>query len=203
MDIESYRFQDARWPEVIASATAFFEKTQMFELSDLEPFEGAGVYGLYYRGRYPTYQRLCQMESLREVPIYVGKAVPLGWRQGREESKKQASLHQRLREHAHSIDQGAHLSVADFIVRMIVLEGSISSLIGALESELIKKYRPLWNSCIDGFGNHDPGRGRYAQSRSEWDTIHPGRSWAAHLKVHRDSEEAILSRVRRHLHARR
>ncbi len=32
------------------------------------------------------------------------------------------------------------------------------------------------NKIIDGFGNHDPGKGRYNQLRSRWDKLHPGRS---------------------------
>jgi len=47
---------------------------------------------------------------------------------------------------------------------------------------MIRKYNPLWNSHIDGFGNHDPGKGRYEQAKSEWDVLHPGRVWADRLK---------------------
>jgi Eco29kI restriction endonuclease len=48
-------------------------------------------------------------------------------------------------------------------------------------SELIRTFKTIWNSCIDGFGIHDPGSGRYHQQRSEWDTLHPGRMWADKL----------------------
>jgi len=47
---------------------------------------------------------------------------------------------------------------------------------------LIEKYKPLWNTVLDGFGNHDPGSGRYKQQVSPWDVLHPGRSWAAKLQ---------------------
>jgi hypothetical protein len=46
-----------------------------------------------------------------------------------------------------------------------------------VEAELIRRYAPLWNSTIDGFGNHDPGAGRREQAKSEWDVLHPGRPW--------------------------
>jgi hypothetical protein len=36
-------------------------------------------------------------------------------------------------------------------------------------AELVK------DAAVDGFGNHDPGKGRYKQARSDWDVIHPGR----------------------------
>lgn len=42
-----------------------------------------------------------------------------------------------------------------------------SDLVVPVEAELIRKYRPLWNTIIDGFGNHLAGSGRYNQARSE------------------------------------
>jgi len=30
----------------------------------------------------------------------------------------------------------------------------------------------VWNVVIDGFGNHDPGAGRYNGERTRWDTLH-------------------------------
>ena len=49
------------------------------------------------------------------------------------------------------------------------------------ETAAISMHQPLWNTLIDGFGNHDPGKGRYEQMRSKWDTLHPGRPWAERL----------------------
>jgi Eco29kI restriction endonuclease len=60
----------------------------------------------------------------------------------------------------------------------MILEDSSNHLIGTVEAALIRHYKPIWNTKIDGFGNHDPGAGRYNQAKSEWDIIHPGRSWA-------------------------
>jgi hypothetical protein len=54
---------------------------------------------------------------------------------------------------------------------------------------LIEKNKPLWNVVVDGFGNHDPGSGRYNQQISAWDTIHPGRSWAKKLQKGKTEEE--------------
>lgn len=58
----------------------------------------------------------------------------------------------------------------------------MSAIISVVESVLINRYQPIWNTKIDGFGNHDPGKGRYEQAKSEWDKIHPGRAWAEKLK---------------------
>jgi hypothetical protein len=42
---------------------------------------------------------------------------------------------------------------------------------------------------LDGFGNHDLGKGRYNQQRSAWDIIHPGRKWAKNLQEGKPEEE--------------
>ena len=63
------------------------------------------------------------------------------------------------------------------------------------ESLLISMFSPLWNRILEGFGNHDPGQGRYNQQRSLWDVVHPGRPWAAKLKPNARSLEEILSDI--------
>jgi len=49
----------------------------------------------------------------------------------------------------------------------MISEDSASSLISTVEAALIRYYKPIWNTQIDGFGNHDPGKGRYNQAKSE------------------------------------
>ena len=39
------------------------------------------MYAIYYQGAFPAYSAIYQ--SNPNLPIYVGKAVPTGWRQGR------------------------------------------------------------------------------------------------------------------------
>src|SRR4051812_876327 len=43
-----------------------------------EPFEGSGVYAIYYRGTFKPYAPI----SGSDKPIYVGKGVPKGGRKG-------------------------------------------------------------------------------------------------------------------------
>jgi hypothetical protein len=52
-----------------------------------------------------------------------------------------------------------------------------------------------WNVLIDGFGNHDPGGGRYNQKKSSWDVIHPGRTWAEKLKPCARTKEEVESSI--------
>jgi len=77
----------------------------------------------------------------------------------------------------------------------MILEGSASSLIGTVEASLIRHYKPIWNTKIDGFGNHDPGSGRYNQAKSEWDIIHPGRVWAEKLKGDSPDQSKVEERI--------
>jgi len=63
----------------------------------------------------------------------------------------------------------------------MILEDAAADMIGTVEAALIRYYFPLWNSTVDGFGNHDPGSGRYEQAVSDWDVLHPGRGWAERL----------------------
>ena len=68
-------------------------------------------------------------------------------------------------------------------------------MIGTVEAALIRQYTPIWNSCIDGFGNHDPGSGRYDQAKSDWDILHPGRPWADKLRGEHPSLKDIEAKA--------
>ncbi|MEJ7653975.1 MAG: Eco29kI family restriction endonuclease [Chloroflexia bacterium] len=83
-----------------------------------------------------------------------------------------AVLHNRLRQHASSIQQVQNLDLTDFTCRYLVVD-DIWIPLG--ERLLIERYHPVWNLVIDGFGNHPPGAGRRNQRRSSWDVLHPGR----------------------------
>jgi hypothetical protein len=69
---------------------------------------------------------------------------------------------------------------------------------GSIEAALIKINMPLWNTAVDGFGNHDPGSGRYEQAKSDWDVIHPGRSWAEKCNGAHNDKSAILLGIKNH-----
>jgi hypothetical protein len=161
-----------------------------------EPFTGAGIYALYYVGKFPAYNTIAEKNANDQwdAPIYVGKAVPAGARKGGYglgESPGEV-LYRRLREHAESIQQARNLSLDDFKCRYLVVDDIWIPLGEAL---LISMFSPLWNKLLDGFGNHDPGAGRYNQQKSTWDEIHPGRSWAAKLKPHSRSKDEVLKSI--------
>jgi len=128
------------------------------------------------------------------APIYIGKAVPSGARKGGYGLGEDPGdvLYRRLREHAESIQQTGNLKVGDFRCRYLVVDDIWIPLGEAL---LISTFAPLWNRILDGFGNHDPGAGRYNQQRSSWDVVHPGRTWAAKLKANSRSPDEFVQNI--------
>lgn len=200
MDVFDQIFEDDTLSKVMASAITFLETTKIHKLPLPSKFLGSGVYLLYYTGKHEIYSVLNNIQnSGKRIPIYIGKAVPPGSRQGRGTTSDHSSLCIRLNEHARSIRSGKGLDLESFECRFVILNGEITNLISALESKLINLYQPIWNSCLDGFGNHDPGKGRYEQARSEWDTLHVGRLWAEKLNENPLKVEEIINKGKLHL----
>lgn len=158
-------------------AIRFLDTTPYHPLPPPDKFIGPGVYAIYYKGYHPRYTAIKNSNK----PIYVGKAVPTGWRTGLISKPNEAKLKSRLSEHAKSIQTVDSLNLADFSCKFAIIPPNDAAIISVIESTLIGRLRPLWNTTIDGFGNHDPGSGRYEQAKSEWDRIHPGRTWATRL----------------------
>jgi hypothetical protein len=174
-------YHSEAFDELIKDIIRFFNGTPVHSLPPPEKFHGTGVYAIYYTGKSDFYNLIYEANRLEfHQPIYVGKAVPRGWRQAKDikEGVLAHELFGRLKEHSKSIIQSENLNLEDFHCRFIILENNTSHLIGTVEAALIRYYTPIWNTKIDGFGNHDPGSGRYNQAKSEWDVLHPGRSWA-------------------------
>lgn len=172
-------------------------------LGNIGSFKGAGVYAIYYTGDFAAYGVIADAnrDERFELPIYVGKAIPKGGRKGGVGLGADPGhvLRDRIRQHAGSIEQVDNLDLDDFHCRYLVVE-DIWIPLG--ESLLIAKFRPLWNLLIDGYGNHDPGRGRYNQERSRWDVLHPGRPWAMRCRERDESADQIATEVIEHLRVR-
>lgn len=163
---------------------------------------GAGVYVIYYEGDYAPYDPISTANSSGRwhAPIYVGKAIPKGGRKGglNPDAKPGKDLKKRLKEHADSIDVATNLDLDHFFCRYLVVE-DIWIPLG--ENLMISRFSPLWNTTVDGFGNHTPGAGRFNQKRSRWDVLHPGRAWAAKCQPRPETEHDIEAEVREHLRA--
>lgn len=203
-DPNEHVFRSPAFESIIAETIEFLNETRPQPLPPPQRFTGPGVYLLYYRGGFKPYASITtrNAESLVE-PIYAGKAVPRGWRQGRLPNTSSAALYNRLRKHARSIRAVENLTQSDFACRFILLKGKEADLITTVENALIRQYSPLWNSVIDGFGNNDPGATRYTQKLADWDTLHPGRSWEQKWEGPRPEPSAIVAEVKAHYRGRR
>lgn len=194
-DREKHVFHFEAFDELMLDIIRFFNGTPVHLLPPPESFTGAGVYALYYTGDSPYYTHLHNTNRVGFVqPIYVGKAVPKGWRKARAKTPSN-ELYSRLGDHYDSIEQASNLDVRDFSCRFMIFEHTTVDMIGMVEAALIRQFNPIWNSCIDGFGNHDPGSGRYEQAKSDWDVLHPGRKWANRLKGKCSTQEEIIKKA--------
>lgn len=152
-------------------------------LDDVREFEGPGVYALYYRGPFPAYAPLSMTNKSSRAtwPIYVGRAGA-STRKGEVITPDDLSgdaLYKRLMKHRQSIEAAENLETSDFDIRVLIVPYLFVPL---AEASAISMYTPIWNTCIDGFGNHDPGNGRYKGMKPRWDTVHPGRAWATKME---------------------
>jgi hypothetical protein len=200
---EKHVYKNDAFAELVKDAIRFFNGTPVQTLPPQTQFTGVGVYALYYIGRnriYDVYSNRNRLEY--RFPIYVGKAVPRGWRQARLSYSTQTEsyeLYNRLNQHKTSLTLVNGLEPNDFMCRFVIFEDTSSDMISTIESNLIKLNKPLWNTVLDGFGNHDPGKGRYNQAKSDWDVVHPGRPFADKCKGTANSPASIMNKIEAHL----
>jgi hypothetical protein len=193
---EHHQFHAPAFAGFLHQALEFFNHTPLAPLPPIENFIGVGVYAVYLLEHPDLYTAFADPGAIH--PIYVGKAVPYGWRTAREQDQLPGNeLFRRLTEHARSLHTAENLQISWFRTRFIFLSGIESDLIVPIEAALIRQHKPLWNVVIDGFGNHDPGKGRYNQAVSAWDTLHPGRAWVTNLTGNRPDRDVLIDRINR------
>lgn len=199
-------FDPLSYENLGASIARALEESPVIPLSELDRFDGAGIYALYYTGDYPAYQLLteCNLRMPGSWAIYIGKAEAENARKGDPAQAHLAvgpKLYNRIMNHKKSIVAASNLRVEDFQVRALAVA---PTWIPLAEVVAIRIHNPVWNVMIDGLGNHDPGSGRYKGMRPRWDTLHPGRSWAEKLRPRNESAEEIMQDARSYLlsHAR-
>ena len=166
---------------------------------NLDGFYGAGIYAIYYTGDFSVYEPISEHNRNQQfkAPIYIGKAVPKGARKGGDlQGFPGKVLYDRIKQHSKSIAEASNLHITDFYCRYLIVD-DIWIPLG--ESLLIAKFNPLWNKLIDGFGNHDPGKGRHAGLRPRWDVLHPGRPWAEQCRPRDESAAQIVREVQDYL----
>lgn len=158
-------------------------------------FYGSGIYSIYYKGHFDAYQPTVGTET----PIYIGKADPAD-PQAITPIEQGTRLSGRLNDHRRSIKAAQNLSLDDFECRYVVVR---SAWQGTAEIYLIQRFLPIWNNEVGicyGFGKHGDDPGTRSNTRSPWDTLHPGRVWATksgNVPYHL-SEEQIKAQIAEH-----
>ena len=200
---EKHVYRCDEFSELLKDAVRFFHGTPVCKFPPEERFAGAGVYAVYYIGKTGIYGKF-GLEINREeyrLPIYVGKAEPSGWRQSRTADSEKPSnrLFDRLVQHSRNVSCAKNLKLSDFACRLMILEGPVEAMIASVEASLIAMHRPLWNSVIDGFGNHNPGNKRFGGMLTQWDALHPGRAWAKKMSGETPDVKMLNRRVKDYL----
>jgi hypothetical protein len=168
------------------------DKRPLHTLADT-PFFGSGVYAIYYHGQN---EKAYLPLSGSETPIYVGKADPKNPQAETVEEQGQ-SLYLRLKEHAKSIAK-ADLPLSDFRYRASPIQTGMQA---AVEDFMIRLFRPIWNKEVRicfGIGKHGDSATTRRNKRSPWDTMHPGRKWAAGTEMDQLSRKEIEGRIAEH-----
>ena len=136
-------------------------------------FYGSGVYALYYTGDFDAYQPV----SHSETPLYIGKADPAA-PNASTPLQQGEKLSGRLNDHKRSIIAAENLRVEDFECRYLVVRSAWQN---TAETYLISGFLPIWNDEVGicfGIGKHGDKASTRSNTRSPWDTLHPGRRWA-------------------------
>lgn len=179
-------------------------KNEFFDLFSTEPlnvdpqdFEGSGVYALFYVGDHPLYEEV--VNCAHEYPVYVGKTSP-----SYHKTNVDYALQYRIKKHYESVGYVKNLDVADLRHKYLVVHPSMKDIVPALESVLIAKYQPIWNTVMKGFGSTNPSAGRKLHTKSVWDIIHEGRPYAADRPMPKklnisEIETKIVKHITRHI----
>jgi len=181
-----------RWSQSVAEALL---DRPLDSLANIATFDGAGIYAIYYSGQFAPYRLMSERnETAFEWPVYIGKVIPSGGRKGAAIVSNISGqyLWKRLREHADSVRAATNLNLDHFRCRYLIVDDIWIPLGEAL---LIARFKPVWNLALDGFGNHDPGAGRYSGQRPLWDILHPGCVWAERCASRAETAEELAKRV--------
>ena len=182
--VPSYVF-DLSNPVTVGEMIAYkISQTTPIPLSSLGQFYGAGVYMLYYRGKFGAYESI----SGSDCPIYVGSASPKD-KIADSPRKQDKALYSRLSHHLNKSIRKANstLDASDFDCRYLVVQSGLEL---AAEQFLLRRYEPVWNKemgVCPGFGKHGDKSDRQSEL-SKWDILHPGRPFAGGQNAKKQAE---------------
>lgn len=137
-DRAEHVYRNAAFAELVKDAVRFFNGTPVLNLPPPVSFYGRGVYAIYYTGSNPLYARYAELNrTAYDCPIYVGKAVPKGWRQSRasDNAENQSSeLFSRMRQHHNSMKLAPNLNADEFMCRFVIFEHTGSDMVSTVEA---------------------------------------------------------------------
>lgn len=124
VDPTLHTFHSPGFQRIVKEVITFLLATSVHELPPQSQFIGSGVYTLYYIGKYRPYTKIANLNRSKfKQPIYIGKAVPPGWRTARVADSETPDLFRRLREHTRSLQQTTNLQIKEFRCRFVILGG--------------------------------------------------------------------------------
>lgn len=171
---------------LISNKVKNFKKLKPRQLPQ-ERFNGAGIYALYYNGDNELYKG-------KNSPVYIGRVQTKGQK---TDNGASSELYSKIKEQCKAIEEAKNLDIKDFNCKYMVLDEMEMSLSESIEKQLVNHFKPTWNLCIEGFANHNPGKSRIKQAPSDWDVLHPGRSWAKKLQGKPRSKSTIKTKLKR------
>ncbi|MCU7923803.1 MAG: Eco29kI family restriction endonuclease [Candidatus Thiodiazotropha sp. (ex Dulcina madagascariensis)] len=163
-------------------------------LGNIDRFYGSGVYAIYYMGPFDAYEEI----SGSQIPIYVGKVDPASSEATTPEQQGDKLWNRLVKDHAKNVDKAENLDLANFEARFLVVRSAWQN---TAENYLINWFKPVWNNEMKicyGFGKHGDRSSTRDNTKSPWDTLHPGRAWAADAKTHPKSVDDIKADIRAH-----
>lgn len=103
-------------------------------------------------------------------------------------------------EHGSAANAEQYIKLSDFECRYLVVRSAWQR---TAEDYLIGRFKPIWNDEVGicfGFGKHGDAPTTRANTRSPWDTLHPGRPWATREGnlPNPMSAEQIIERILEH-----
>jgi len=119
-DRSKHVYSSPDFEEIVNDTIRFFNGTPVHSVPAPEKFSGTGVYAIYCIAKTGLYKKFHTINRTAfNLPIYVGKAVPKGWRQARQYASNSVTsneLHHRIKEHARSIELGSGRKVTSLVL---------------------------------------------------------------------------------------
>ena len=165
--VEDRFYHNEAFAELCKDAVRAFNGTPVCELPP-PCFAGSGVYAIYCTAKTGLYERYGNKVNRMgyNVPIYVGKAVPQGWRQSRTAGIDRLSLDEQMVFWLGLIKSSIGLEAADFQLRSHCCNVAEIGLAHSIHQLMQDTYRPLWNNVFKGCKTTKSMVSRWARLRS-------------------------------------